>query len=125
MRSACARQIVLVKSNENAKELPSIFDYSEKEVGSAMERFSACFREYRSVLETRFAVRFELEAGGYRIVQAKHEPRGPRLFVGSIENDAHFFEGHQASADHFVQARQDLLDSLSEFDHLDHDRQVL
>lgn len=47
------------------------------------------------------------------------------LLARAVKNYADLFECDQAAADHLVELRQDALDSLSEFDNFDHDRQVL
>jgi hypothetical protein len=47
------------------------------------------------------------------------------LLARPVEDDANLLECDEPTADHFVELKQNLLDSLREFDNLDHDGQVL
>src|SRR6266566_9441364 len=47
------------------------------------------------------------------------------LLSGAVENHAHFFECDQATVNHFVEARKDLLDTFGGLDDLQDDGQIL
>ena len=47
------------------------------------------------------------------------------LFGGAVEDDANFFQGDEATVDHFVKFGKDLVDAFLVFDDFENDREVL